>query len=849
MPLQDYYISPNERVASTFSNYQTHRDRLYGQGEYTPDPFLGLRTNQEEKDLLRKNLKGRDPHAAVDPANVTCVLQPSELEYGGPHLLRFSDPLIDAYAQVGYSRASQQLQLWREGPHYPDDAAVCANNPGVDPAGKFCAVDMDFAQRIARLKAVAPLTNPQRHPALITAFENLQNRSGPLADLTREVEKTCCAIRETERAAKLCPHAQASAMLSAGAKQLANEAPCLKQMDQYLTALEHVAGLRRNTPSREVLATARDLGIAPTLVTQQAPLIPVDKLDLQFQNFDNVIHQRYFATPNNWGLAPEALQREPADAGALSQHVETFAEATVGFSLDGAYAGRESQFREPNCNTRATMIIVDGMTVAERMAAEYQKMTETHDAWVQRVRDNEQAARDRGEKVQPQKIPPLQGYTEWYKTNLQDRTNKYVAAALTQGKRVEAFIPNQDGTLPKEPVQLTASGYKPSPLRPVTMNAWERFWSRYGFYKEKQAKIDEYRRFSDARERVQAKYELGMITEKSITHPQYREMFFGDYLRAHGHNDLGAFQDTLHPNNPMKTIQRDRSSYTTLAICAMAAHGIEMKDILDPQAMVAEKQAIGGMILERACMDPATGQPGNAQGNRIGDTSWIGAVYMQGQQAILGQIDRMMNGVDVQDMQQMRKIQPYVSACADVIFDVSQDKVKPGFAAGYNNYAEQLAPGNGRALAERTDELCANAAGAIRLLEKGQMAVFDIAAPRAVHTDTALCYLAQAKHTATMTSGRGGTFSAQAPAYRQNNNVYAALAGCAGLQDIAQDVLDNRGDWQRITKLAINGDLMAGMNIHNGARGMNVTLKPNVQCAIRGVPYVPPQPSAGNLVK
>ncbi|GFI64929.1 hypothetical protein IMSAG185_00522 [Lachnospiraceae bacterium] len=60
----------------------------------------------------------------------------------------------------------------------------------------------------------------------------------------------------------------------------------------------------------------------------------------------------------------------------------------------------------------------------------------------------------------------------------------------------------QTGKIPKEPVQITKTGYKPSPVKKVTLNAWERHFSKHGFYQEKAAKAVEYEKISQARERV-----------------------------------------------------------------------------------------------------------------------------------------------------------------------------------------------------------------------------------------------------------------------------------------------------------------------------------------------------------
>jgi acetyl esterase/lipase len=71
------------------------------------------------------------------------------------------------------------------------------------------------------------------------------------------------------------------------------------------------------------------------------------------------------------------------------------------------------------------------------------------------------------------------------------------------GKRVEAFVPDKEGRIPKEPIGITKSGYEPSPLEKVTLNAWERHFARYGHFEKKAAKAVDYQQTMEARERVQ----------------------------------------------------------------------------------------------------------------------------------------------------------------------------------------------------------------------------------------------------------------------------------------------------------------------------------------------------------
>ena len=97
-----------------------------------------------------------------------------------------------------------------------------------------------------------------------------------------------------------------------------------------------------------------------------------------------------------------------------------------------------------------------------------------------------------------------QDFYAHFQQNYKTQTNESVAGALMAGKRVEAFIPGKDGRVSDEPMQITKTGYEPSPVNAVTLNAWERFWSKRGFYKEKAKAAVEYQRTMEARERVKS---------------------------------------------------------------------------------------------------------------------------------------------------------------------------------------------------------------------------------------------------------------------------------------------------------------------------------------------------------
>ena len=115
------------------------------------------------------------------------------------------------------------------------------------------------------------------------------------------------------------------------------------------------------------------------------------------------------------------------------------------------------------------------------------------------------------------------------------QANEIVAAGLMAGKRVEAFLPDERGRIPKEPIQITKSGYEPSPLKKVTLNAWERHFSKHGYFKEKAAKAAEYQKFIEARERVRLKNQSVLGSDmQSSTSRNIKEMFFRKWVEDNG---------------------------------------------------------------------------------------------------------------------------------------------------------------------------------------------------------------------------------------------------------------------------------------------------------------------------
>ena len=667
MPLENYYTDPQAVPNHPYNYYEDARQA-----------FPSSVNDRALIDYARQ-IQHEHPGWKLDPAAVTCQLAAPASEPGSSlRHLRFSDPVVDAYAQAAYHRAAVQLTSWRK-EAYPEDRMLGLAYPEVDPAGKYCAVDMALGSRMARLKAASALCDPQRRDALNAAFHQLEKPEGPLAQTVQKAGEAFEAIRETERAAKLCPHAQTGAMLSAGAKMLTNENPAIQELDRYYTALEHIAGIKRAAPTAEVAATAKKMGLDRGLMTTPAVYRQPDRLNVEFQNYGNTLRHQFFANPKNWNKTPEELPREPSDSQGLSAHVSRYAQATVGHHLSLLY-GNNPEFM-PHA------IVIDGQTLDQRMKGEYDALAN-----------------------------PGMKYSQWREQNTKRLATEYVSSALTAGKQVHALLPDGSGLLTKQATQFTASGYTPDPMQPVTMNAWERFWSRCGFYKEKVNQINAYNRQQQEMRRQQEALEQARacanpqvtaqrIRETNINTSKYDRMFFGN-------TDLSAFKASLAPDNGWRELSDSRSSYASLCVLAMAAEGYPVQEIMNPNSLVTEKRQMGQSVLAHIGTEPGPGQ------KRTWDPEWLARKFFAGQQALCDQIDTLMKQTDPRDMNQFSRVLPAVTFAGDTMFDAFQDISTAKLQPYYEKAAKELTPPGQSAAANQNDSRVYRAASAIRIMSR-----------------------------------------------------------------------------------------------------------------------------------
>ncbi len=585
------------------------------------------------------------------------------------------DPVIGAHMMIAREQAQKQFERWPEeilrgekpkrrlpGQEVktvaiPEDAEVALRYPGIDPLGKYSVIEMKFAQREAAVTAALQHKSPELQSYVQKLLNDRSDRSsGKVYEKYQAMRGMSMAHRELTRAAKLCHSSEGSQQLELYAREKESD-PAVTEWDKFMQGIEYAAGVKQGPVPQEVTEFYRDRLQRPLnmdLVKEgQQPIRQPAALSIDFQDLDHKVLQAAFSEPENWGRRPPAsiVAEQHVPAQVIDGMIPPYARATADRAISPLFAAVEK--KTAGDINRGDFIIVDGQTVRERMHREY-------------VSEHGSAG----------------GFADYYKKNRQAKTNEYVSGALMTGKRVEMFVPDEYGRIPETPLQVTKTGYEPSPDRKITLNAWERFWGKRGFYKEKVAQAAEYQRIQDARERVaalNAVQKLEMLD--GVKHPT-KEQYFSQWVKENG----------PLPTAHIHGYSAGRSALSTMAICRMVMDGHKVEDIYDPAKLQAEKQKIGKEVMT------VFSNPDKAAVDK-----WAGEVLFNGQRLISEQVNQAARRMDLTNERVILspEARPFVAAM-QTAFDASQEDTHcpKEFQAAAERYAARVGKaGQGKEIA------------------------------------------------------------------------------------------------------------------------------------------------------
>lgn len=543
-----------------------------------------------------------------------------------------------SYRDAAMAQAREQMEGWA----YPEDVEPTVRYPGVDPEGKYSKKEMEFADREARIREALSV-RPKEVQDLVERFlASLQRNEGPREMPENGVQAAFNRMREhsrqmrlLSRGSKLCPDPEAAEYMK---KELEDgeKSPEFQEYDRFLKGLEQLAGIDSKPLSPEMKEFFSDrLGAPLPANVDRLRCIPDRQpasFSVSFENFDHQSAQAFFSNPHNYGKKPADMPEDPLDLEAASGAVTRYAVATATRSLDPVFDKIENRLGQiPGAPDRGSLVIVDGKTVRERMQEEYNLSGSP------------------------------EGFESWYRENLKQKSAEYVAAGLMAGKRVEAFVPDENGKLPQEPVQVTKEGYEPTPLKKVTLNAWERFMSRRGFYKEKTAAAAEYQAALEARERVHKEYaDYRIRLEDAVTvRTNVRNLFYEPRAKELGDQLNGkSMSDYMRDGAKGLDISADRTIIPNLCVAYMVEKGHHLEDILDPNKLQQERLEAIHVCEEKTF---------------AGDLDWVSDRFWKGSHKIMGEINRLTDGVNLRDPLVRTGLMPAIGLGTAAVFDIFQD--------------------------------------------------------------------------------------------------------------------------------------------------------------------------------
>lgn len=557
-------------------------------------------------------------------------------------------PKLAGYMRIAMDRAEAQTGT----SPYPEESGLMEKYPGIDPRGKYTEAEMGFAFRLEQVKAAMAVRPPEVQSYVKDVLDDMGKTSTAIGSLMNKMAGRGADIRLLTRASKVALDQGTSEHLEEEAFNMLRNCKEMQWADRTIQTLESLVGLSdkpiTDLQREEMKKNGREIPKKAEAL-REAPSVPPASLTVEFADFEHERQYRFLADPNHWGqslrsMPPDFTPRKGKEK-VVDGIVSRYASATASRTLEGCFHQIESLTRvngsrnDPPGINRGDLITVDGMTVREHMERQYLAEHKT-----------------------------LSNFGNFYKKNYLKQAGEIVSAGLMAGKRVEAFIPDKMGRIPKEPVQVTKTGYEPSPLKKVTLNAWERHFAKHGFYKQKLARAEEYRRVMESRERVKA------INDKQRAELQISN---SDFMR----NQIfgGRYVSDQALDDSKTQYSWSRGFPTTLAVSVLAARGHSFEDITNPDKLREEKLAVGREVIEHTKDD---------------DHAWIGRMMHDGYKALIDETDQLYSTFDITDPRQIQEHYVEVAGRTSVLFDLYQEVTRPGAVEGFMARAEEIAPGS-----------------------------------------------------------------------------------------------------------------------------------------------------------
>ena len=246
----------------------------------------------------------------------------------------------------------------------------------------------------------------------------------------------------------------------------------------------------------------------------------------------------------------------------VEQHLDAYSKANTEALLDDAF-GKWDRIFDPSEQIpyidRADHIIIGGRTASELLMEKFEQ----------------EFPNIGGKKYSNYQRPTA--YQLFYHENGKKYVNQMVSEAMAKGETVEVFVPDKrTGRIKDEPMKLTPSGYQPAgPLaKPAQLTRWQKFWNKFGFYKQEKAAVVDYEKKMAVRDRVRFCNKAGrgnLCTNHSLSDRYHEEVAklhpeMVEDMQKNFPNSGGNYEKLAGVNG----FRTSRSSFVANALCVLA---------------------------------------------------------------------------------------------------------------------------------------------------------------------------------------------------------------------------------------------------------------------------------------
>lgn len=311
----------------------------------------------------------------------------------------------------------------------------------LNPENIYTLKEAEISERLARIHAAAQL-RPMKIQNLLQEIENHQNT----IFLKERFHNASIHRNENDITIKKLPEKQKKqAVAYADFEYDKDTSP----LEHIIEGMEYLAGLKNQLSKASQKAMYSLVPETQEWISKAKPLSKMSlpkKLEIYFEDADKMLTNMQLAVPKYQGVTEDMLKESKVSVKAGISYISRYLEATAGRVLDPVYDRAEKRDISERIH-REDLILIGGHTVHRLL----NKNLEGRDIY---------DVKSRKEVIK--------------------ETALLVAAAIQNDIPVEAFLPNEEGKISREPVTIVRSGCDIKQLTKIKEGFYKKFMSDMG---------------------------------------------------------------------------------------------------------------------------------------------------------------------------------------------------------------------------------------------------------------------------------------------------------------------------------------------------------------------------------